>query len=401
MTSHRFYPYLVIGIAVLSHGGFALSGQGFTPFYPFIQDDFNLSRTQVGIITGTIFGAATITSTGFGWLIDHFGARLMSGITMVASGIAVASMVFANSFSTVLIVAAIMGSLRPVGHPAGTKAILDWVSLRQRATAMSIKQAGNPLLAAIAAALIPPIAIAYGWQFAAVALGIFISIGGIFILAVYRDKETSIERKRSTKPFWQGIKSVITSRDLSFAMAFGFPLVGVQVATLTYFILYVHDDLGVSIIVGGSLLAILQVSSIVMRITWGVISDTLGKGRRKPVLLVAGLLTITILLTVAFLPQNTPYWGLVLVAIGLGATATSWVSLHSVLLSEIAKPSEVGTAIGYASTLSRSAIVITPPLFGWISDVSNYQTAWLAMAIGIVVALFFLGFVKEKPHSNY
>ena len=222
MTSHRFYPYLVIGIAVLSHGGFALSGQGFTPFYPFIQDDFNLSRTQVGIITGTIFGAATITSTGFGWLIDHFGARLMSGITMVASGIAVASMVFANSFSTVLIVAAIMGSLRPVGHPAGTKAILDWVSLRQRATAMSIKQAGNPLLAAIAAALIPPIAIAYGWQFAAVALGIFISIGGIFILAVYRDKETSIERKRSTKPFWQGIKSVITSRYLSFAMAFGF-----------------------------------------------------------------------------------------------------------------------------------------------------------------------------------
>ncbi|MQF87328.1 MAG: MFS transporter [SAR202 cluster bacterium] len=401
MTSHRFYPYLVIGIAVLSHGGFALSGQGFTPFYPFIQDDFNLSRTQVGIITGTIFGAATITSTGFGWLIDHFGARLMSGITMVASGIAVASMVFANSFSTVLIVAAIMGSLRPVGHPAGTKAILDWVSLRQRATAMSIKQAGNPLLAAIAAALIPPIAIAYGWQFAAVALGIFISIGGIFILAVYRDKETSIERKRSTKPFWQGIKSVITSRDLSFAMAFGFPLVGVQVATLTYFILYVHDDLGVSIIVGGSLLAILQVSSIVMRITWGVISDTLGKGRRKPILLVAGLLTIIVLLTVAFLPQNTPYWGLVLVAIGLGATATSWVSLHSVLLSEIAKPSEVGTAIGYASTLSRSAIVITPPFFGWISDVSNYQTAWLAMAIGIVVALFFLGFVKEKPHSNY
>ena len=184
-------------------------------------------------------------------------------------------------------------------------------------------------------------------------------------------------------------------------MAFGFPLVGVQVATLTYFILYVHDDLGVSIIVGGSLLAILQVSSIVMRITWGVISDTLGKGRRKPILLVAGLLTIIVLLTVAFLPQNTPYWGLVLVAIGLGATATSWVSLHSVLLSEIAKPSEVGTAIGYASTLSRSAIVITPPFFGWISDVSNYQTAWLAMAIGIVVALFFLGFVKEKPHSNY
>ena len=120
MTSHRFYPYLVIGIAVLSHGGFALSGQGFTPFYPFIQDDFNLSRTQVGIITGTIFGAATITSTGFGWLIDHFGARLMSGITMVASGIAVASMVFANSFSTVLIVGVLQVYFDSKIKPAST-----------------------------------------------------------------------------------------------------------------------------------------------------------------------------------------------------------------------------------------------------------------------------------------
>ena len=49
---------IVIGLAVLAHGGFALSGQGFTPFYPFIQDDFDLSRTQVGFITATIFAAA-------------------------------------------------------------------------------------------------------------------------------------------------------------------------------------------------------------------------------------------------------------------------------------------------------------------------------------------------------
>lgn len=400
MTKHRLYPYVVIGIAVLSHGGFALSGQGFTPFYPFIQDDFDLSRTQVGIITGTIFGAATVTSTGFGWLIDRFGARIMSGLTMILSGAAVASMYFANSFTAVLIVAAVMGSLRPVGHPAGTKAILDWVSLRQRATAMSIKQAGNPLLAAAAAAIVPPVAIAYGWQVAAVALGVFISASGVLILTIYRDKETAIQRKESGKSFFQGIKSVVTSRDLSFAMAFGFPLVGVQVATLTYFILYLNDDLGVSVIIAGGLLAILQMSSIVMRIAWGVLSDTLGKGRRKPVLLIAGLTTIIVLTIVAFLPANTPYWVLVLVAIGLGATATSWVSLHSVLLSEIAKPSEVGTAIGYASTLSRSAIVITPPFFGWLSDIADYQTAWLAMVVGIVIALLFLGAVKEKPQRN-
>ena len=59
LTASPRYPLIVIALAVLSHGGFALSGQGFTPFYPFIRDDFNLSATQIGLVTGTIFAAAT------------------------------------------------------------------------------------------------------------------------------------------------------------------------------------------------------------------------------------------------------------------------------------------------------------------------------------------------------
>ena len=52
LTSARYYPYVVIGLALLSHGGFALSGQGFTPFYPFIRDDFSLTAGQVGLVNG-------------------------------------------------------------------------------------------------------------------------------------------------------------------------------------------------------------------------------------------------------------------------------------------------------------------------------------------------------------
>ena len=67
------------------------------------------------------------------------------------------------------------------------------------------------------------------------------------------------------------------------------------------------------------------------------------------------------------------------------------------LLAELAPPGQVGTAIGYASTVQRSAIVVTPPIFGLLADAAGYQAAWFAMVGAILVALVFLVGVREKP----
>jgi sugar phosphate permease len=402
LTGSPRYPLIAIALAVLSHGGFGLSGQGFTPFYPFIRDDFDLSATQIGLVTATIFGAATLTSAGFGWTIDRFGVRTMAGWTMILSGLFVASLYFATNFWLLILVAAAMGSLRPVGHPAGTKAIVDWVSPMRRGTAMSIKQAGNPILGALAAAVVPSLAMAYGWRIAAVSVGGFIVLGGMLILALYRDrnKEGPATQKKPHTPFFTGMGKVMHDRDISFAVGFGFPMVGAQVATLTYFILFLNDELGVPIIVAGGMLAVLQVSNIVMRIGWGVISDTLTKGKRKPVLFFAGVSTALVLFIVALLPADTPYWALIAIAIMLGGTATSWVSVHTVLLSELSEPGQIGTTIGYASTVSRTGIVIAPPLFGLLADTVSYQTAWLSLVGAILIGLLLLIPVHERKRVN-
>ena len=315
---------------------------------------------------------------------------------MVISGIVVSTLYFGSSFLGVLLIAAAMGTLRPVGHPAGTKAIMDWVPGRRRGTAMSVKQAGNPIMGALAAGLIPPIAMAFGWRIAAVAMGGFIIIGGFLILALYRDRRIVAGNQASQVTLFAGLGKVVRNRDISFAIAFGFPLVGAQVAALTYFILFLKDDLGVSLVIGGGLLAVLQVSSVVMRIGWGVISDTIGKGRRKPVLLASGLGTAAVFLMMAILPNSTPIWGLVGAAVLLGATATSWVSVHSVMLAELADSSEVATAVGYASMVQRSAIVVTPPFFGFLADNWGYQVAWFSLAIAILLGMIFLAPVRER-----
>ena len=395
LSHASLYPLIVVGLAVLSHGGFSLSGQGFTPFYPFIRDEFVLTSTQVGLVSGVIYGAAALTSVGFGWAVDRLGVRLIGGALMVVSGFVVMSLYFASGLWMVLLVAAAMGALRPAGHPAGARAVMDWIGKARRGTAMSIKQAGNPALSAIAAVAVPPLAIAYGWRVAAVALGCSIAAAGITIVLLYRDRPSAALQRPEPVPFFKGIRHVMRDKQVTMAILFGFPLVGAQVATLTYFILFLNDELGVSLVVAGGLLATLQVSSIVMRIGWGVISDTLGRGRRKPVLFVSGLATAGVLLAMGLLPQGAPYWALVLVAIGLGATATSWVSLHTVLLAELSGPGRVGTTVGYASALQRMSIVIAPPIFGFVEDHSGYQVAWLALSGVIAGGMLLLTQVRE------
>jgi MFS family permease len=100
------------------------------------------------------------------------------------------------------------------------------------------------------------------------------------------------------------------------------------------------------------------------------------------------------------LPEGTPYWALVVMAIALGGTVTSWVSVHAVLLSELADREQVGTTIGYASTVSRTGIVVAPPLFGLLADAASYQTAWLALVGAILVGLLLLIPVHERKRVD-
>jgi ACS family hexuronate transporter-like MFS transporter len=107
-----------------------------------------------------------------------------------------------------------------------------------------------------------------------------------------------------------------------------------------------------------------------------------------------------VLLIVSLLPDGAPTWALVLIAIALGGTATSWVSVHSVMLSELSDPSQIGTTIGYASTVSRTGIVIAPPLFGFIADSASYQTAWMTLVGAVLVGMLFLVPVREGGRNR-
>lgn len=395
LSSARFYPLIVVGLAMMTQGGFTLLGQGFAPFLPFMQQEFGLTNTNIGIFTGAIFIAAAASSTFFGWAIDRVGERLIIGLLMLLGGVSVLLLTVAPGYLALLGIAVLMGVLRSPGNAAGGRAIVGWVSKKRRATAMGLKQAGSSIYSAIAAAAVPIVAVAYGWHAAVVALAVFLAVTAIVIFSLYREPPEAQARKKKAGSLKEGLVEIARNRDAGLAMAVQFMHLGAEVTIATYLIFFLHDGHGMSLIAAGGLLAAFQVTSIFTRVAWGSLSDLLWQGRRKPALYVGGAAAAIALLSLALVPANSPVWVLLLASVGLGATARSLNPLSQTLLAEVTNPTRLGLVLGVSGTFSRSSTFLMPPLFGILADAFDFRIAWLVLAAFMATTLLFLRLVRE------
>jgi MFS family permease len=75
--------------------------------------------------------------------------------------------------------------------------------------------------------------------------------------------------------------------------------------------------------------------------------------------------------------------------------------MWNALLSELAPANAVGTAIGFGLTFTNVAIVIWPPVFGWIADRSgSYRVSWLVLAAALAASGALLAGVGERSGAH-
>lgn len=79
---------------------------------PLIRQDFDLSRTGVGLLTGTAFAIGGVLLVGLGTLVDRLGRRQMMMAAIVVSSIVVAAHAFAMSVL-------VLGALRAASMASG------------------------------------------------------------------------------------------------------------------------------------------------------------------------------------------------------------------------------------------------------------------------------------------
>jgi MFS family permease len=214
--------------------------QGLGPLAGFMQDALQLSAFEIGLLMSAAQFVPVIGLLIAGELLDRFSERLIVGLGTLVVGAALASASFASTYENLFIWLLIVGAGYSTAQPGGSKAVSNWFSKSQRGFAMGIRQAGLPLGGGLAAAILPSVAAAHGWQAAFLIGAIVACLGGALFIAVYRSPaEIRPQSAVSLKSAFAARLSLLGERSMRNIMLSGPVLITVQYGILVFFVLHV------------------------------------------------------------------------------------------------------------------------------------------------------------------
>ncbi len=357
---------------------------------PVIQGDLGLSVTQVGLLVTGYYAAQTVCAVPAGAFSDRVGvgyALVISQLLLIAG-----TLVFnqASSFALAITGTVVMGIGYSIVNPATAKGVLEWFSIRRRATAMGVKQTGVPIGGVLAAGNGALVAVV-SWN--AILYGIVAITVVNALLCLRLAERPATEGRRDYGLGSNKLRDVWRQRNIKLIFTASIPWNMGQANFFTYLTLFMREAAQASQPVAGLCLGVAQASSALGRIGWGVISDTLLRGGRKTIT-VSICATASVLL--AAMALVGPTYGVLLgvvLALLLGLTVASYASIAQTLAVESVPSHQAGSAMGYSLTGTSLGGVIGPALFGAVVDFTgDFADGWLLtgalMGAGTLVVAF-------------
>ncbi|MGH2316427.1 MFS transporter [Planococcus sp. SE5232] len=381
----------------------AFVGRSLAPLGVLIGEDLSLTKAQIGMLPAALFLGQSLVSIPAGFVVDRIGSKKLLFLLSLCLGLSFILMTVTSIYAVVLFMVVLGGIGYGTMHPTSNKGIIYWFS-EKRGTAMGIKQMGVTLGSALAALLLLPAAVAWGWRpvlFGACALLI---ITGMLAYRFYHDPPAA-EAKGAEKPtrLFASILQMFNEKPLVLVSLAAMGLSGSQLILNTYIVLFAYEHLGISLVLAGMLLVISEVSGSFGRVAWGVISDNLFGGKRIIVLVIIASLSILTSLVISQLPAGTPFWLMVPITVLFGFCISGFNGIWMNAATELVPIEQAGIASGFSLTLGSWGVIIGPPLFGYIVDVTGAFTfGWLflALMLAAVIALLLLAMVIVKKENQ-
>src|SRR5438093_12541239 len=130
------------------------------------------TNEQFGLVNSAFQFTYGLGLLGFGWFVDRFGTKIGYAVSIAAWSVAAISHALAGSVGGFLCARAALGLGEAGNFPSAIKAVALWFPRPERAFATSIFNSGTNVGALIAPAIIPWVALHFGWQSAFVCAGV-------------------------------------------------------------------------------------------------------------------------------------------------------------------------------------------------------------------------------------
>lgn len=377
------YRWVILVTATLTQAGTAFVFLGVGALAGFIQESFDLSGAQTGLLVAAVGSVPLVALIPTGRALDHGHERwiIAGGALVLAGGAALASI--SGSYQLILAMLLMGGAGYSSSQPGGSKVVAGWFPDYQRGLGMGIRQTGLPLGGALAAAILPIVAAGSGWERALLIGAIAAGCGGVLFALTYRPMPYATR----TTPIGFGaeIRGLMGVRAIRLAMLAGLGMVGVQFVLISYLMLYLRDVHDIPLARGSWMLFATQAAGVIGRVALATWSDRL-HDRLRPVAVSAGAAGVGIAL-LAIIPPGVPYTVLLALSAVMGFFAFGWYGPWVVYVAEAAPGRAIGTTLALAMTANQLAIVLAPPLFGLTYDLTGSYTMPLLATAAMLAAI--------------
>ena len=374
---------------------------GIPSIAPLIREDLGLSMAQAGSFLSAYYIGASLMSLPAGWLADRWGvlATMVLGQAMIATGLY--TVAGTGAFPILMLVMVGAGAGYGMLNPTTAKAVMAWFPRRQRATVVGLKQVGLPLGGAVGASVMPPLALWLGWRPVIVLPASLVALLGALTWLLYRDPPAAADAGATTEGP-ASLRSVLANRDLWLVASSTLVFAGMQTVWMAFLVLYLTEVVKVSLVHAGRYLVMAQVAGMAGRVIFGVLSDRLFGGRRRIVLVIAGVGSTVCSLVMAGTGPGTGWWVLAPLALAFGFFGIGWNGVQHTLLAELVGPRGMGTAVGLGLAISSFGVTICPPLFGLaVQHLGGFRIPWIGLGVMMALNMCLLIPVRERRRETW
>jgi len=396
------YRWVILGVLWMTFMVVFLNRLSVGPLGPFFKEDLGITSAQVGMVMSAAGIGYTVTLFPTGWLVDKIGARWPIAIGELIAGISMLALFFAPSYIWLLVFMFGTGLGCGLLSPSTTQGVIVWFPQRERATAMGLKQTSVNIGGIIGAATLPIVALALGWRYGFLFLGIIALAIGAISLILYKEPPRPASPSftdSAAPPMPVPLLELLKNREIWLVGFCGLCFAWVEMAMIAHFVLYLTEALLFPVVAAGGLLAIAEAAGAIARPGSGLLSDRVFDGNRKQVfMLMAGIASAMCLLLGLF--GSYLSWAIYPVIFLLGMGGIGFGGIFLTLMSEFGGRHGAGKAVGMGGTIAMCGSILGPVAFGHIVDVSgSYEWAWLSLAIMAALCVLILLFVREEERK--
>ncbi len=380
----------MLAVLVVAQLAIAFAARGVVVLAPFLQSEFQLAKAQIGMLSSSLFVGQMVGAIPAGAQVDRLGVRRMLLLSTAGVGVCLLIMALSPTWTLVLLGMTLAGIAYTAMHSVTNKGLLEWFSRERRGLAVGIKQTGITNGAAIAALVLPALALAMSWRSAMALTAVGLVLLGAVCAIAYRTPKGRGTQQQSaaSEGGAASLRQVMGNTRLRAVSLTALILGLVQFSVYTYLILYLGDELGYPLVAAGAMLSLSEISGSGGKLGWGWASDRIFGGRRQPALRALagfGALGLFLLSLAGGRGVGCAVFPLLVL---VGATTGGYNGLWMNLASESAPPHLAGMATGLSITLGSLGSALGPPLFGLVVDLTgSYALAWQILA-GVLVGLW-------------